>query len=386
MGTVIMKKEEQKIYNLAIEVLYDRLTLKEFSLLIGKSYRQSQRIVQKVQNLNMMGVKHRNIGRVPTNKTPKEIKDFVVKLYKTKFFDFNVTHFRERLIEEEGITVGRETLRKWARESGITKNAKRRSNKRVHKPRPRMPRRGMLIQFDGSEHAWFGNKGPMCTLLGGIDDATGEIVGLEFFDSENLWSCLKALRDIVVKHGTPEAFYLDQGACFGKIYKDQSHTQVGRALEDLGIKVILANSPQAKGKIERLWRTLQDRLTAELRLREIHSIEAGNKFLNEFYIEEYNHKFSIKPRYGETLFKKTHSPEELEDIFCTKEDRKIGSGNVFNFEMDKFIINENRNLRFRTVYIRHHLNGTYTYEVYGRKVQVTQYFGKNKKDLQLRAS
>ena len=377
MGAVIMKKEEQKIYNLAIEVLHDRLTLVEFSLLSGKSYRQAQRIVKKVQNKNMLGVKHGNLGKVAPNKTDEDIKKFVIQLYKSKFYDFNVIHFREKLIAEEGITIGRETLRKWAREVGITKFSKRRCNKRVHKPRPRMPRRGMLIQFDGSEHDWFSGLGPRCTLLGGIDDATGEVISLDFFDSENLWSCLKALRDLVVEHGAPDAFYLDQGACFGKIYRDQSHTQVGRAIEELNTKAILATTPQAKGKIERLWKTLQDRLVPELRIRKISNMDDANKFLKEFYIKEHNTKYSIPPREKESNFRKIFSLEQIEDIFCIKEDRKIGPGNVFNFEMDKFIINENRNLRFRTIYIRQHIDKTYSYEVYGKKVLVTQYFGKN---------
>lgn len=381
MGTIIMKKSEQKIYDLAIEVLHDRLTLVEFSLLSGKSYRQSQRIIKKVQDRNMLGVKHGNLGVVPSNKTATEMKEFVVQLYKNRFYDFNVTHFREKLIQEEGITLGRETLRKWAREVGIAKNAKRRCLQRVHKPRPRMPRRGMLIQFDGSEHDWFSGLGPFCTLLGGIDDATGEVLGLEFFGSENLWSCLKSTRDIILKHGVPDAFYLDQGACFGKIYRDQNHTQLGRALEGLGSKVILATSPQAKGKIERLWRTLQDRLTAELRLHGITNMEDANKFLVDFYIEDYNKRFSVNPIQSETSFKPIQKPEEIEDLFCSKEDRKIGSGNVFSYDMEKYYINENRNFRFRTVYIRQHIDGSFTYEVYGKKVSVTKYLGKNKEEL-----
>ena len=252
MGAIIMRPAEQKLYNLALDVLHDRLTLVEFSLLTGKSYRQAQRIIKKIQKKDMLGVKHGNLGKPASNKIEAEVKNYVIQLFKTKFFDFNVSHFREKLVKEEGIIVGRETLRKWAKECGLVKSAKRRHLKRVHKPRPRVPRRGMLIQFDGSEHDWFSGLGPYCTLLGGIDDATGEIVGLEFFESENLWSCLKSIRDIVLNHGEPDAFYMDQGACFGKIYRDQQHTQVGRALEDLGVRVILATSPQAKGKIERL--------------------------------------------------------------------------------------------------------------------------------------
>lgn len=387
MGAIVMNSSEQRIYKLAMEVLHDRLSLKEFSLLIGKSYRQSQRIIGKIQDLDMLGIKHGNIGKLPANKTEIDLKNFVVGLYRTKFFDFNVTHFREKLIEEEGLKIGRETLRKWARENGLVKCAKRRHLRRVHKPRPRMPKRGMLIQFDGSEHDWFSGHGPFCTLIGGIDDATGEVVGLEFFESENAMACLKSLRDIVAKHGEPDAFYMDQGSCFGKTYRDQDHTQVGRALEDLGIKIILASTPQAKGKIERLWLTLQDRLTAELRLRGLSNLSDANKFLHDIYIEEHNRKFSISPRMSEKSFKRTRSADELENVFCVKESRKIGNGNVFSYEVDKYIITENQNLRFRTVHIRKHTNGTLSFEVFGKKVSANRYYGKNEwGELKLQAS
>jgi transposase len=367
-GTIAVNKQEQKTYELALQVSDGRLTLVEFGVLIGKSYRQAQRILKKVERRSILGVKHGNVGRTPANKIDSALKLEVLRLLKTRYFDFNLTHFAERLLIDEGIAVKRETLRKWAKAEGLVKRSKRRSRK-VHKPRPRMPKAGMLVQFDGSEHDWFSGQGPVCTLLGGIDDATGKILGLEFFPAEDLFGCLQSVHDIVAKHGLPEAFYVDQGKCFGKTYREQTSTQLGRALDELGCKMILATSPQAKGRIERLWNTLQDRLIAELRFRNICRIPRANEFLQSEFIQSYNQKFAIPARENSMAFRQVQ-PESLRDVFCIKENRKIGNGNVFSFGNEHFVVQEQRNLKFRTITIRTHYDGTVDYEVYGKKVPV----------------
>ncbi len=367
-GLIVVNRREQQTYELALQVINGRLTIVEFGVLIGKSYRQSQRILKNVQQRSLLGVKHGNIGRTPRNKIDAEIRRHIITLLKTRYFDFNLTHFREKLLSDERICIKRETLRKWAKAENLVKRAKRRS-RRVHKPRPRMPRAGMLVQFDGSEHDWFSGHGPVCTLLGGIDDATGEILGLEFFPAEDTFSCLKAVHDITADHGVPEALYVDQGKCFGKTYWEQSTTQLGRALDEIGCRMILASTPQAKGRIERLWNTLQDRLIAELRLNNITRIPRANEFLRSEFIRSYNQKFAIPARENLTAFRKLPT-ESLKDVFCIKENRKIGSGNVFSFNSQALMIQEKRNLKFRTITIRQHYDGAIDYVVYGQKVLV----------------
>lgn len=369
-GIITVNRMEQKTYELALEVAGGRLTLVEMSVLIGKSYRQTQRILKKVQAKSLLGVKHGNIGRTPSNRIDDELKQVVLSLLKTRYFDFNLTHFRERLQADEGIYVKRESLRKWAKTEGLVKRAKRRSRK-AHKPRPRMPKAGMLVQFDGSEHDWFSGKGPTCTLLGGIDDATGEVLGLEFFPAEDTFSCLKSVHDIVAQHGLPESLYVDQGKCFGKVYREQSTTQLGRALEELGCRMILASSPQAKGRIERLWNTLQDRLIAELRFRGICRIPSANEFLKNEFIRSYNERFTIPARENQPAFRKLPL-DTLRDVFCVKESRKIGSGNVFSFEGKTFVVQDNRNLKFRTITVRCHYDGSVDHTVHGQKVAVQE--------------
>ena len=178
LGVVIMSEKEQKKYDLVQQVLNGRLTIVEFSTLIGKSYSQSKRIIKKVKEQGMLGVKHGNTGKVPWNKTPPELLEDVLNLLQNDYREFNLTHFREMLQVHEGITIGKNVLHRLARKNRLVKRPKRR-RKKIHKLRARMPRQGMLIQFDGSVHNWFGET--TCDLIGGIDDATGEVVGAEFF-------------------------------------------------------------------------------------------------------------------------------------------------------------------------------------------------------------
>lgn len=366
---IIMTHEEQRIYRLSLEVLHERLSIVEFSTLIGKSYRQAQRIIKKVEDRQMFGVKHGNNNRAPCNKITLDFKTSVMDLLRTKYFDFNLSHFQEKLREEEGIEVGRETLRKWAHEANLVKRScRRRGRSRVHKPRPRMPRRGMLIQFDGSEHDWFCTGEP-CTLIGGVDDATGEIVGLQFFYRENLPGCLQVIHDIIINHGVPEAFYFDQACYFGKTYRDQDHTQIGRILEEMGSKIILARSPQAKGKIERLWGTLQDRLIAELRLKNINNMDDANIYLKNQYIAIHNKKFSYQPREIVSSFKK-YFGRSMKELFSVQHKRKISAGNTFAYQTLHYVVDEPLNYRFRTVTIRTYMDGSVSYDINGKPIQV----------------
>lgn len=364
-----MSNKEQKMYEQAIQVICKRLTIVEFATLNNKSYRQSQRFIKKVKENGMKSVKHGNLGKIPYNKTPSELEEDVQALLKGKYYDFNLTHFREMIGENEGIHVGKNIIHRIATKNGLVKRPKRKQAKKAHKPRPRMPQEGMLIQFDGSEHVWFG--GFESDLIGGIDDATGKVVGAEFFIGETSLHCMKVMRDIIEAEGIPHAFYLDKAGAFGKDDKDQDSTQIGRALEDLGCDIILANSAQAKGKIERLWNTFQDRLIAELRLYNIKTIPQANKFLKENFIPRFNKQFSYPARDN----KKAYLPitKELDNIFCIKEDRKISIGNTFSWNRDTYIVDEARNYRFRRVNINTHYNGNITFDIMGKSISVKLY-------------
>lgn len=370
MGEIVMSTKDQKIYEAAIQVICKRLTIKEFSILNNKSYRQSQRIIKKVRNLGAKGVKHGNIGKVPHNKTPIDIEIDIHALLKGKFNDFNLTHFKEMIQVHEGINLGKNVIHRIAKKNNLIKRPKRKLTKKSYKPRPRMPQEGMLIQFDGSEHEWFGSF--KSDLIGGIDDATGKVVGIEFFIGETSINCMKVMKDIIETHGIPHAFYLDKAGAFGKDDRDQTTTQIGRALSDLGSDIILANSPQAKGKIERLWDTLQDRLIAELKFYNIKTIPQANKFLKDDFIPRFNENFSYKAREKKKAYLKV--TQDLESVFCIKEKRKISNGNVFSWNGTNYIIDEDRNYRFRSVNISTHYDGQITFDILSKKVLVKEYF------------
>jgi hypothetical protein len=275
------------------------------------------------------------------------------------------------IFEREGIQIGKNVIHRLAKANGLVKRPKRRPRK-IHKPRIRMPSEGMLVQFDGSEHNWFSNF--ICDLIVGIDDATSKIVGAEFFIGETSLHCLKVMKDITLDHGTPDGYYLDEAGYFGKKDRDQERTQIGRALESLGSKVIIAGSAQAKGRVERLFNTLQDRLIAELRLGGIKTIPQANRFLKENFISRYNQRFGVSPRSTESRYRRPDTKLNLELVFCKKDQRKITHAQSFSWQGETYVIeNANQDFRFRTININTHLDGSTTYDILGIPIDAKPY-------------
>ena len=365
MGEIVMSRKEQKIYEQAMQVLCNRLTIDEFATLNKKSYRQARRIIKKVKHSGMRGIKHGNSGNIPFNKTSAEFEMDIHALLKGKYYDFNLTHFQEMIELHEKITVGKNIIHRIARNNGLVKRPKRRKKTKAYTPRPRMPQEGMLIQFDGSRHLWFGNF--ESDIIGGIDDATGKVVAAEFFIGETSLHCMKVMRDIVESDGIPHSFYLDKAGAFGKDDRDQTSTQIGRALNELNCDIILANSPQAKGKIERLWNTFQDRLIAELRLYDIHTIPKANHFLKNDFLPRFNEAFSYPARDSKKAY--TTNEKDLDKIFCIKEKRKISQANTFSWQGQTYVIQEEKNYKFRTININTHYDGRITFDIIGKTVR-----------------
>ena len=374
-----MNKKQRQIYQLATEVIRQKLSVMEFSTVIGKSYRQARRIILKVRQQDALGVIHGSSGCEPHNKTSLILENELTSLLRTKYYDFNLTHFREMILEHEGLSAGKNVIHRIARKHGLVKRPKRRQRK-IHKPRVRLPSAGMLIQFDGSEHKWFSNF--ICDLIVGIDDATSKIVGGEFFIGETSLHCLKVMKDITAAHGIPDAYYLDEAGYFGKKDRDQDRTQIGRALETLDTKVIIAGSAQAKGRVERLFGTLQDRLIAELRLNNIKSIPQANRFLKEIYIPNFNKRFGVAARESKTRYRAVHPTLDLENIFCKKDQRKVGGAHSFSWGGKTYVIDttEPRDFRFRTININTHLDGTINFDIRGIPIKAHIHESQRKND------
>jgi hypothetical protein len=363
MGRIEMSQNELKSYRLGMDVIEGKLSILDYATLIGKSYRQAQRIVSKIRKSDVAGVVHGNTGRTPHNKTPLETELLIIDLLRNKYQNFNLTHFNEKATKYDRLKIKKDALHVIATRHGLVKHPKRRG-RRSHKPRPRLAREGMMIQFDGSNHVWFGDI--RTDLIGGIDDATGKVVGCEFFFGETSNNSLKVIRSIVDNYGLPESFYMDQAGIYGKVDREWE-SQISRAFEQTGIRLILAGSSQAKGRIERLWRTFQDRLIAELEFHSIKDIDGANKFLKEEFIPAYNFQFSV-PANEETSAYRKNVFGNLDIIFCKKVQRKVMCGNVFSWDCVTWVIDEIKNYSGREININTHLDGSYSFDMLGRKI------------------
>lgn len=365
MGKVSMDAKQLKLYRLACEVIAGKIQLKEFSELTGKSYRQSQRIVKRVQTEDFYGVIHKNTGKQPHNKTPEIVEAQIKDWLEYQYNGFNITHFIEMVEAKERYPYlpKKSTVHTIAKKHNLIKSP-RRAKRRSFKPRVRMPKEGMLIQLDGSKHTWFGDH--KSDLIAAIDDATGKILSAEFFYGEKSLHCMKVIKRIIDRDGIPEAFYMDQAGIYGKIDRDWE-SQIARAFDQLNIQLILASTPQAKGRIERLFRTLQDRLIAELSFYNLTTIEEANAFLKNF-IKRFNEQFGVEAQDDQKAFRpNVFGKSNL--ILCKKERRKVNVGNIFSYEAVTWLIDENRCYRGREVNINTHIDGSQSFDIMGKEIK-----------------
>jgi transposase len=313
-----------------------KITLKEGAEKIGMSYRQTKRIRKRVGEKGGKGLIHGNTGNPSNHRMREGIKAKVLQLSQRVYGEFNDQHFTEKLAEEEGIEVSRETVRKIRRAAGMGPKRKRRSKKH-RKRRERRAQEGWMVLWDGSPHPWFGPNLPPCCLMAAMDDATGGILAARFFAFEGTEGYLWLLRQVVTQHGIPISIYQDR---HGSLKRNDDHwtleeelagrqepTQVGQALRTLGIQPIFALSPQAKGRIERLFGTLQDRLGAELGLAKVTTLPQGNDFLPAF-IRRFNHRFAIAPCQSEKAWRSVPKTIEVDRAISFHYPTKVGLDNT----------------------------------------------------------
>jgi transposase len=317
---VVMSAEEIRTIGIIGDVQSGRLTQEQASVLLQVSERSIRRYLKEFELEGPLFVKHKNTGKAPANRLPEELKSAMQNLIREKYFDLNVLHIQEKLYEKHGILVKRETLRTWCHELRLVKRThKRRAQPRHY--RDRMPQEGLMVQLDGSLHRWFGES--KAVLIATIDDATGTIPYAEFFPKETTWACLRVLQRILEKKGIPHSLYVDRAGIYGGNSKRENFSQLHRACEDLGIHVIYAYSPQAKGRIERLFQTLQDRLVPELRLAGAKNYFEANFFLQRSFIPHFNDRFGKAPENSTPAWKALPSSIDLREVLCFKEHRLI---------------------------------------------------------------
>jgi len=337
MEGLVMKGWDQLCLEMVLKVVEGKMRREQAEQLLGVSERTFRRYLSEFRKIGIRFVRHGNKGRAPVNKTNESIERRVQELMKEKYFDFNMEHAREKILEDTGWNIKRETFRSWCHEVGMVKKAKKRRSRPRYK-RERMPQPGLLVQMDGSTHRWFADR-ETC-LIATIDDATSLVVGAEFFEGETTFGCLKVLSDVVSKYGVFRGLYVDHAGVYGGI-KRQGFSQVKRAVEEMGAHVIFANSPEAKGRIERLFGTLQDRLVAEMRLNKIRTIEQANEFLKTVYLpHQHNPRFSVEAHNTQPAWITLPAHLTCESIFCVKEYRVVGRDHTISYGANRYMIDE----------------------------------------------
>lgn len=325
---IMASQRELKRLHIVQKVLEGTVKQTEAAEMLSLSIRQTGRVVIRVKEEGAQGVVHRSRGKESNRKLPQEVKDQVLALYRQHYVGFGPTLAQEKLDERDGIRISDETLRGWLIEAELWK--KKRKGKQHRQWRPRKDRYGEMIQVDGSHHDWFEGRGPACVFMGYIDDATGKVYG-RFYEYEGTIPAMDSFMRYTRKNGIPISLYLDKHSTYKstgeptieeQLNSTEPVSEFGRALKELGVQLIHAHSPQAKGRVERLFNTLQDRLVKEMRLRGISGIAEANEFLKE-YLPIYNRRFAKKAAQTENIHRSIPKGLDLRRILCIKTERTV---------------------------------------------------------------
>lgn len=337
--TIAMSHRELDRVGVIRKVVDGLLLQREAALQLGLSVRQVKRLVRAFRSDGPEGLVSRHRGRPSNNRIATPVRDHFIDLVRTRYQDFGPTLAHEKLTEQHGFGHSVETLRAWMIAAGLWR-PRRRHQASIHQRRPRRPCRGELVQIDGSPHAWFEDRAPECCLIVFVDDATSALGALRFVPAETTQAYMETLEGYLIAHGRPVALYSDRHSIFRVNHPDRDGelTQFSRALKTLDIGAIHANTPQAKGRVERANLTLQDRLVKELRLRGINDIDAANAFLPEF-IADYNRRFAKPPQCPTDAHRPVlHDPSELALIFSIHHTRTLSKNLTCQFSNREYQI------------------------------------------------
>jgi Homeodomain-like domain len=321
------------------DVEREKLPVRAAAGVLGLSERQVWRLLKAYRLRGADGLISKKRGRPSNRKTPADVRQAAIDIIKARYADFGPTLAAEKLLELHDITVSRETLRSWMIAEGLW-DARSKRRRKIYQPRYRRDCVGELIQIDGSEHRWFEDRGPKCTLLVFIDDATSRLMHLQFVETESTFAYFGATRGYLEAHGKPVAFYSDKHSVFrvkSPGLTGDGMTQFGRALSKLKIEIICANSSQAKGRVERANKTLQDRLVKELRLAGISSIADGNAFLPGF-VADYNARFGKVPANPKDLHRPMSPRDQLDDEFTWQVERTLSQSLTLQYDKVLFLL------------------------------------------------
>ncbi|MCQ1865452.1 ISNCY family transposase [Escherichia coli] len=311
--------------------------------MLGITPRHCSRLLKRYRQSGPLGMNNQSRGRTGNRLLPASLTDQALNIIRERYADFGPTLAREKLAENHGIVLGKETLRRLMIKTGLWVPRKQRAPK-IQQPRYRRACCGELIQIDGCEHRWFEDRGPACTLLVYVDDATSRLMQLLFVSSESTFTYFEATRGYLEKHGKPLALYSDKASVFRINNKNATggdgYTQFGRAMHELNIQTICANTSSAKGRVERAHLTLQDRLVKELRLRGISSVDAANDFADEF-MTDYNRRFGKAPRHDFDVHRPLETDDDLTAFFTWREPRRVSKSLTVQYDKVLYLIEDN---------------------------------------------
>ncbi|MDI6765188.1 MAG: ISNCY family transposase, partial [Thermodesulfobacteriota bacterium] len=366
-----MSRKEAHRARVMRELVAGRIGLREAAGVMRVCYRQAKRIRKRFLKKDIEGLIHGNRGRRPANAMESSLRDRIFDLHEENYFDFNDTHFTEKLEECEGIVTSRETVRQILRARG-TKAKRRRRPPRHRRRRPPKERKGVMVQWDGSPHHWFGPNNPPCCLLNVVDDADNDLLAGLFVPAESSEGYLRLVAMLLERHGIPLSSYHDRHTTLTRtddywsieeqLQGFQYPTHVGRVLEELGIESIKAGSPQAKGRVERKNGILQDRMIPEMRLKGIQDIQTANEWLKNEYMKHHNARFTKKAAKEGSAF----TPISKEQIYHTVSfayEATVGNDNCVR--LGGLIIDippgkNGRSFAKKKVLVRQHLDGKWT--------------------------
>jgi len=371
---ITMSIEEIKRLRLIEKVKVKRIKQREAAEMLGLTERQIRRIVKRFKEEGEKGLTHRLRGRGSNRRISEEEIERMVNICAEKYKGFGPTLASEKLVERDKIRVSREKLRNIMMDYGLW--VPRRKSKRHRKWRERMKYFGEMVQMDGSHHDWLEGRGEELTLMGYIDDATNNVYA-EFHEYEGTKPAMKSFKGYIKRNGIPQKVYLDKHTTYKSTKKEtledqldgkEPQSQFERALEELGVDVIHANSPQAKGRIERLFRTFQDRLIKEMRLRDIKTKEEANKFLR-WYLPKYNKRFVVEPAGKENLHREIDKGLNLSKIFTIRTERTVRNDYTIIHERQFYQLETDMALKGRKVTVEECLNGRQRIEYKGKYIK-----------------
>jgi len=359
VNTMSLNTKQQLILDVISRLISNKLTVTDAARLLDVTKRTIYRYKKSHEKNSVISVIHGNSLKIPHNKIPEEERVMIIKLCKDRYKNFNRLHAYEKLVELHQFSRSYKTFYNWCKKENIlTKKSNKSRRKKVRNRRDRMKQTGLMIQMDGSPHRWF-NRKKTCLIIA-IDDANGEIIAGFFAPTETTFACMEVIKEVFRKKGVFKVLYTDKAGIFGGgnnnpfAVKRHNFSQLEERLDPFGINVIHANSPEAKGRVERAFNTLQDRLVVEMELARIFTIKAANEYFNNYFLPEiFNKKFTVEPMIKESAFTSVITTN-IDDKFYTKVTRTVKNdhtvsygGRIWDIEsIDESIADKEIELRF----------------------------------------